>query len=182
MDDYIKYVEEQLKIFRKETEVIDEGINEVTPLLINKSLAVYTQVNITINAEYQRKKKELFKHKNLFQSWWDERFVQIRREMNPTSITASKWLSKNEIESELRATHKEEYLKWKDEIDDLEMSKSFVLRLLDQWNTHSKILNTLSYNMQTELKSLKLGEMSSQPYSPVELLPERTYVRKKKKD
>lgn len=176
MKDYITYIEEQLKIFRKDVNVIDESINEVTPLLLNTSLAIYTVVSSALNAEYQRKKKELRTVNNNFQSWWDEKYIITRRRLNPDSAPKAKWLSKGEIESELRYEYKKEYLEWRNTLDDLEMSKSFVLRLLGQWDTHSKILNTLSYNMQSELKALELGEMSSRPYAPVETKP----IRKKK--
>jgi len=185
MEDYITYVEGQLKKFRRAINVIDRGdTNEVTPMLINRSLATYTQINSTLNAEYQRKKKELLNCKNRYQVWWDEKYVATRRRLNPDSTPKNKWLAKNEIESELRVEYKEDYLKMRDELDDLEMSQRFILRLLGQWESHHKILTTLSYNMQSELKALDLGEMSSQMYAPIEtpamLIKEEKPIRKKK--
>jgi len=173
---YIEYVTKQLEIFRKGTKLIDDNLNEVTPYLLNSSLSVYTQVNITLNGEYQRKKLELSEIQTQFNVWWDEKFIEIKYKLNPKDIPTSKWSSKAEIESELRATYKDEYLVWKRKLNISEMGVAFIRRLLEQWKLHCQILITLSYNMRTEMKSLSVGEMSERPYVP---LPEKP-VRKKK--
>lgn len=156
--DYVDYVQEQIKQFKKYTDLIDENLNEITPAQINYNLAHYTNVNLGLNAEYQRKKNQLNKLKRDFQVWWDEQFVEVRREVNPSTLPGSKWLSKQEIESETRARHKSEYLQWRDEVDALEDSVAFLNRLLNQWAEHGRMLTTLSQNMRQEMVSLGLQE------------------------
>jgi hypothetical protein len=156
--DYVTYVQEQIKLFEKYTHLIDDALGEITPQIVNYNLAHYTNVNIALNAEYQRKKNHLSRTRRDFQLWWDEKFVTIRRAQNPASSPASKWLSKQEIESETRAQYKDEYLKWREDLDDLEDQVSFIQRLLQQWSDHGKMLTTLSQNMRQEMLSLGIQD------------------------
>lgn len=156
--DYITYVQEQIEQFKKYTNLIDDALGEITPSQVNYALANYTNVNIALNTEYQRKKSELDRKKRAFHVWWDEQFVIVRREMNPPTNPGTKWLSKQELESEVRSRNKDEYLGYRDDLDDLENQVNFLSRLLSQWADHGKMLTTLSQNMRQEMVSLGIQD------------------------
>lgn len=156
--DYITYVQEQIEQFKKYTNLIDDALGEITPAQVNYALANYTNVNIALNTEYQRKKSELDREKRAFQVWWDEQFVVVRREMNPPTNPGTKWLSKQELESEVRSRNKTTYLQYRDKLDEIENQVSFLQRLLSQWADHGRMLTTLSQNMRQEMVSLGIQD------------------------
>lgn len=164
--DYITYVIEQIEYFKEQTNLIDQTQNEVTPPKLNKALANFSNTQLTLHAEYRRKDKELRKLRRQYQAWWDEKYVEKRRELNPTTLPGSKWLSKGEIESETRVSNKKEYEEWRDKLDDLEDQVDFLKSLRDEWSKHGAVLNTLSQNARQEMISLSIGEGTSntQPY------------------
>lgn len=159
--DYVDYVETQLTVYKNATELIQDGNGEITPSEINKSLGEYSRVQVGLIAEYKRLQAQQQKMQNEFTLWWDEKFVEKRRELNPTSSPASKWLSKYEVESEVRVANKTEYLQRKEALDDMEARVSFLKGLLDAWKRHGDIIVSLSHNMRSELRSLSLEDRSN---------------------
>lgn len=154
MEDYKEYVEQQLDQFSKYASLIDDASLEVTPELVNTALANYTNVNVALNAEYQRYKSELQKAERSFQLWWDERFTDVRKENNRLDIAGTKWISYKEIASETRMRYKEEYDQWASHVQELEDRVNFLRRLLDQWEKHGHMLAQLGQNMRAEMQSL----------------------------
>ena len=157
--DYVAFVEEQIKKFRKNVELMVAG--EVSPASVYHNLAIYSDVNLSLNAEYQRYKSEYRKLRRDFDIWFDERFTTVRRSMNDLNLPASKWASKQEIESETRVQNKSEFLEWKEQLDEAEDRMEFLRRLLDQWKTHAYILQTISDNLRQEMRSLSLESYNS---------------------
>ena len=71
MKDYIDFVEEQIKRYQKCSRLVID--NEVPFTEINRLLAEYSEINLALIAEYNRKKYELYnrvaKHKGAI--WYD---------------------------------------------------------------------------------------------------------------
>lgn len=175
--DYIAFVEEQIKKFRKSVDVIEAG--EISPVLVYHNLAVYSDINLSLNSEYQRYKSEYKRILREFNMWFDERFVKVRREMNDIKLPASKWASKQEIESETRVQNKEEFLTWKDRLDEAEDRMEFFRRLLDQWKAHAYILQTLSDNIRQEMKSLSLESYTTKKSAESSYPPQQESRRRR---
>lgn len=162
IEDYVAYVQDKINEFKKSSELIDMVQNQVTPEKINRNLAVYTSVNGALNAEYQRKKAELSLIKRQYQRWFDEKYSHIKTQMYQGRPQSFK-VSGSEIESELRFKFDPEYQEWQDKLLATELASDFILRLLDQWKTHSQIIIALSHNIRQELFSLSLdGRVNSE--------------------
>lgn len=152
--DYITYVQEQIKSFKKESELIDSSLDEITPSKINTVLANFSNVQLGLFAEFERRKTEQKALKRSFQAWWDEKFVAKRKQLNPQTLPGSKWASKNEIESEVRVDNVQEFNKWQEQIDEIDGKVSFLYRLIEEWKSLGYRLNTLSENSRQEMASL----------------------------
>jgi len=154
MKDYIEYVQEQINYFRKHSELIDHSANEITPQKINTILANFSNVQLALHSEYRRKHVELKTLKRKFQAWWDEKYVAMRKKLNPITLSGSKWLSKNEIESETRVEHAIDYEEWKEQVDVMEEQVSFIHQLMQDWSSLGYRLSILSDNSRQEMISL----------------------------
>ena len=160
--EYIDYVNEQIQVFKKNSDLVDLGLNEVTPQKINNNLAVFTQVNIGLNGEYQRKKAELVSLQREYDRWWDEHFVLMRNQM-AEGKPASYKVAVKEIEIELRNSYADEFATWNNKITTADLNVSFIRRLLEQWKMHCNILIALSQNMRQEISSLSLDNKVNNP-------------------
>ena len=153
--DYIDYVEEQIELFQKYSKLYDDYLQEVNGNQINNALAHYSGVNSTLNAEYQRKKKQLNDTIREYQEWFDNKFMGVKDKVHggkPSSFKASQ----KEIEIQLRYENSKEYKEYQQVISDLEHSTAFLRRLLEQWKRHGDMIIALSQNMRSEMKSFGL--------------------------
>ena len=107
IEDYIEFVQDAIEKYQKNVDLVGNGY--ITPNMINEALANYSTVLFTLTSEYQRIKAQVYDLQVQFHSWWDEKFTLTRRELNDVNLPASKWASKQEIESEVRYRYKEEY-------------------------------------------------------------------------
>jgi len=154
-ENYINYVMEQIENFKKQARLIDERACEVTPYQLNSGLANYTEVGSVLNMEYQRVKIELSTLTAEHLAWYDEKFVNKRKEMQDNVAKSTK-ISVREIDSEIRVQFKEEYQSQQALITDLEHQLRFLLRLQDQWKLHLRVLESLGNNMRVEIRSLSV--------------------------
>jgi hypothetical protein len=166
IENYIQFVQETIEKYKQNVDLVGNGY--LTPDMINEALANYSAVLFSLTAEYQRIKAQTYEKRLQFDSWWDEKFVETRRELNDTSLPASKWLSKQEIESEVRYRYKEEYQEWKRSLFELEHKESFYRQMLDNWKKIDNILTNLSLNMRSELKSLSLEDRANSKLNGVD--------------
>ncbi len=153
MDEYITFVEQQLDIFKQHSMLLDRN-HEITPMLLNKNLAEYTNVGVALNLEYQRAKKNFSDMKRDYGVWWDEVYCNMRHKLNPLELAGTKWSSQKEIEAEARIANKEMFLEWDQKIQAIEMKVSFLNSLREQWQDHAKIIITLSNNARQEMMYL----------------------------
>ena len=152
---YLEFVEEQIANFKKASALIDETRNEVTPMMLNSSLAIYSRVSAMLNSEYQRHKWQVTQLKRAFDREWDQWFSTKKAQMYEDKPKSFK-LAVSEIESEVRVEHAEEYKRLQDAVVEAEMACEFLVRLMDQWKAHAKILEILSNNMRQEISSLSI--------------------------
>jgi hypothetical protein len=159
-DNLERYIKTQIEIFKKGIHLINDE-KDISPSLLNEALANFTHVNIVINIEYQKIRKKLKNLEVELGLWWDEKFVEVRRELNDPSLAASKWLSKSELESETRSRYKEEYKDLEQKKNNLDAQRSFIQRMTEIWKTHGNILITLSNNMRQEMRSIGVSERAN---------------------
>ncbi|MFW6225417.1 MAG: hypothetical protein ACOC3V_00495 [bacterium] len=153
---YLEFVETTIKKYQKYSQFINYETSEITPEAVNTALAQYNDILLMLISEYNRKKDDYNKISLDYQLWWDEKFSNIRRELNPMNAPASKWASKSEIESEVRVQYKNEFLDWQKNLLKIEQEKSFIGNLLDAWKKMDSILITLSTNLRAEMKSFSV--------------------------
>lgn len=163
LKEYIEFVQEQVKKYEKYSS-ITENATEITPQEINTALANYSKVFDMLLSEYYRKKAELKDVEVAYQLWWDDKFCEVRRRLNDTSLPASKWLSKQEIESETRNKYKDDYKEWQYKFFKAEQETNFISRKLEGWKKVDSLLMTISHNMRSELKSLSLSDRLNSNY------------------
>lgn len=154
IDYYINFVEEQIRKYRDKSKLIIS--KDIQPYLVNKTLAEYQDINLMLNAEYERAKTKFVEIQDAFQEWWDEVFLKAREYLNPLDRPATKWASIKEIEAYTRHNNKEQFRIWKRKLNDVDARMSFIKRLLDQWKKFDGILTTLSTNMRSELRALSI--------------------------
>lgn len=155
LEDYINFVNDHVEKYKGYTDLIRDAV-EITPEVINSALANYGKVYDLLIAEYYRKKADLKEVQLGFEEWWDGKFCEIRQEINKYDIAGTKWLSRQEIESETRNRNKAEYKDWQARLFKAEQEANFLSRKLEQWKKLDNILINISYNMRSELKSLSI--------------------------
>lgn len=156
--DYIEFVQEKIKEMKSTARLIREG--QVIPARLNTCLAQYTEVNLMLVAEYQNQKTEHKRLEELFQLWWDKKFIASRNLLNEDRAK-TKFASKAEIDSQTRIDNEKEYVEKKRELSESESRVRFMLRLIDSWKSQKDILVNLSQNMRTEMKALYVEDWAN---------------------
>lgn len=155
LEDYVQFVNDHVAKYHEYTELVRDAI-EITPEVINTALVNYGKVYDMLIAEYYRKKADLKEVEMGYQEWWDEKFCKVRSDINKYDIAGTKWLSRQEIESEVRNQNRDDYKDWQAKLFKAEQETNFLSRKLEQWKKLDTILINISYNMRSELKSLSL--------------------------
>jgi len=152
---YVKFVEETIEKYSQYSNLISNA-NEITPQIINEALGSYSRVFDMLLFEYYRKKAEHKEAELDYSIWWAEKFNAVRSKFNDVSLPGTKWLSKNELETETIQRHKDEYKEWQFKLFELENETSLLSRKIDAWKKMDNILVNISLNTRSELKSLSL--------------------------
>lgn len=159
IDIYIEFVNQQIAKFKKNSKLV--LFEEISPPLINKALAEYTFVNLTLNSEYQRVKAEYTQLMDEYQEWWDKVFLEAKYKLNPLTLASGKWSSVKEIDATARYDNKEEYKEWRRKLRSLELKIAFYKRLLESWKNHKDILVNIAQNMRTEARALGIQDQAN---------------------
>jgi DNA-binding phage protein len=154
VEDYIIYAQNTLERYKQVRHLAEN--NNITPEQINRALADYMSTLSELIRMYEQIKLEYNNEKEDFQIWFDEKYIQIKEELNPVSLAGTKWSSTKEIESYVRVRYKEEYQERKRALNLLEIKVATLRRVNDAYKNFSMLLNTMSKNMQTELSVLTL--------------------------
>lgn len=169
IEEYVNYVEELLQLFEESNKLLKS--NYVIASDVNRALAIYGSVSDTLIIEHQRRLFEAFEVELDYRAWWDEKYVQMRRDLNPSDIAKSKWLSKGEIESEIRVKYAKEYREKQIYLNKFELKVNLMRRLLDRWKLYKDIIVNLSQNMRQDMKSLHVIDEAN--FNPPEITENR---------
>jgi hypothetical protein len=89
--------------------------------------------------------------KNLFDVWWDEKYIAVKVRENTKELAGTKWATAAELTSMARMENKEEYLKEYDIMIEAEHKLAFMNHLIENWKSYQFILSMLSSNVRAEV-------------------------------
>ena len=118
---------------------------------LQQALASYQQVNLGLISVYALAKVEYARAKEQWEEWYSERYIEVRDELNPRSMTSTKWYGAKEIDMQVRVKYKVQYKKYSSEVTMAESKLSLLRRMMDSWATHNYTLSNLSKNAQAEV-------------------------------
>lgn len=88
-----------------------------------------------------------------FKEWFAIRCADMRDEVNPRDIAATKWFSSKEIEYLVIKRYQQEYAQYTANLKLAEAEVSTMQRLIDSWDSYRWILQTISSNCRAEFGS-----------------------------
>jgi len=121
---------------------------------VNQALLTYQDTNLGLLALHNTAKMEHTRAKEIFEDWYAGKYLNLRDEMNPRSLSAQKWVSQREIEMAVRVQYKEEYHRYNWDVIVTEQQLAFMRRLLESWSSYQYVLTQLSKNLISELNGL----------------------------
>jgi len=180
MEDYINFIEEQIKYFQEHSDLFEN--DEITPLKLNTTLAHYTNVGVALIGEYTRHKYQLYDLQKNYEKWYSKKFYEVRKQMMSEFESKTIKISIKEVETSVKVEFEKEYWEWQDKITDIELRISFLRGLIDQWTKLDSVLNNLSRNMRQEMISLSIENRMNKADNPQRKLhtefPESKRTRK----
>jgi len=159
--DYIEFINEQVQRYKEYGLAALQSI-ELTIDDVNDKLLQYDTTTIMLIAEYNRKKAEQRQVEGDYQAWWDQKFIETKREM--IADRPDKEVSKialKEYETQARYNNSLEYRDWQDRIFKVESEVSFLQRKLNSWEKVHDTLVTISYNIRSEMKSIGMVDRAN---------------------
>ncbi|MCA1806879.1 MAG: hypothetical protein LC687_03315 [Actinobacteria bacterium] len=148
----IEFVESQITKMRQYAK-LGNG-KEASFYEVNEALMSYQDTLLALLAMHNTSKIEYIRAKEAFEDWYAQKYILIREEMNPRSLSAQKWYSQKEIEMMVRQKYNDEYKRLSWNVNLTEQQLSFLRRLLEGWNTHQYILTQLSRNLIAEVNGM----------------------------
>jgi len=148
----IEFVESQIAKMRQYSKLGNGG--EANFYEVNEALMGYQNTLLALLAMHNTAKIEHMRAKEAYEDWFAQKYILIREEVNPRSLSAQKWYSQKEIEMMVRQQYNDEYKKLTWNVSLTEQQLSFLRRLLEGWNTHQYILTQLSRNLIAEVNGM----------------------------
>lgn len=148
----IEFVENQIAKMREYSK-LGNG-KEATFYEVNEALMSYQNTLLALLAMHNTAKVEYMRAKEAFEDWFAQKYIFIREEVNPRSLSAQKWYSQKEIEMMVRQQYNDDYKRLSWNVSLTEQQLSFLRRLLEGWNTHQYILTQLSRNLIAEVNGM----------------------------
>ena len=162
INDYVLYAQNMLEKYAKYRELVKEG--NINILEINNAMSDYKGVNDFLIAEYERKALEYDLKKSEFDTWFSNKYIEIREEKNKENLAASKWISKEEIKMYIITRYEFEYKDKNEELIILNREVATLRRLLDSYKRMDGIFQTLSNNHRFEIKGGTLPNRMNTDY------------------
>jgi hypothetical protein len=153
---FYDFVNGQITEIRRYLEI---DLNNITLDQLNRKLANYSIVHVSLLSLKTFANSELKKKKFEFDMWYAEKFVFIRSRENRIDLSAQKWLGQKEIEYMMFSEFKEEYKKYHSEFQSIDEKMNFLDGLIKAWETHNFALGSISKNLQIEA-SIATGNFS----------------------
>lgn len=157
-DKYLKYIIESIEEYKKQVKLIHNG--QILPAYLNRALGEYGSHSATLTSEYARITKFIVSTKRQYDEWYSKVFMETRQRLQ-NEATNSKGIAVKEIEMAVKTYHSDKYFEFKEAIENAEIKKDFVGDLIKFWAKQDQILNNLSFNMRSELKSLYVEERAN---------------------
>jgi asparagine synthetase B (glutamine-hydrolysing) len=126
---------------------------EATFSEINEALMNYSSTQIALLSAHNIARINFIREKEEYDEWFANRYLTIRKEVNPVTLSAQKWFSQKEIEMMVKNKYKEEYKSRIWDLHQTEHKLNFLRRLIDSWEKHSFILHQLGKNLQSEINA-----------------------------
>lgn len=117
-----------------------------------RAQAEYQTINLSLISLNVMAKMELTKAKEAYEDWYADKYVTMREELNPRTLSAQKWLSQKEIELHIRVRYKEDYKAHLLEMEYAEQKVALMRRLMESWERHSFTLGQISSNIRAEIR------------------------------
>lgn len=148
---FFSFVETKLDQMHKYASTVKD-VNNITFYELNEALANHYDVHTSLVGLYNTADVEREVIEMDFQAWFDEKYMDMRKKMNPTSVSAQKWSSAKEIEAAVRVEYKDEYKQRYLKVVAARRQTKFIQRLLEGWEGFKFSLQTMSKNIQTQYR------------------------------
>lgn len=125
---------------------------------LNKALSEHQLVWLGLVVLNSLAKVEYNKAKESFDDWFAEKYIEIRDQMNPRSVTSTKWYSTKEIEMQVRVTYRDKFHELERAMTYADFKLASIRRLMDGWANQQFVLSRLSKNVEAEFGSGKLED------------------------
>jgi hypothetical protein len=149
-DRLLEFVEQQIAKMARYSKLSDEN-NLIGFFELNHALAEHQSINLGLISLYNSAKTELTQAQEAFDDWYADRYITMREELNPRSLSPTKWFSTKEIEMYVRNKYKDEYKVLNSERIAADQRVGILRRLLDSWSSQQFVLARLSKNVEAEM-------------------------------
>ena len=143
---------------------------EVSPEALNETLANYFSITRYILTLYESVSLEDDMLKLEYKTWYAEKFLESKTNLNKDVTAKTKMASTTEIEQNLIVTNKSEYIEWQQKLIISEKRKSFYLRIMDSWKNNSQQIIQLAQNARTEIFSLRTQDKANEEITKEKLI------------
>ena len=143
---------------------------EVSPEALNETLANYFSITRYILTLYESVSLEDDMLKLEYKTWYAEKFLESKTNLNKDVTAKTKMASTTEIEQNLIVTNKSEYIEWQQKLIISEKRKSFYLRIMESWKNNSQQIIQLAQNARTEIFSLKTQDKANEEITKEKLI------------
>ena len=143
---------------------------EVSPESLNETLANYCSITRYIVTLYESVSLEDDMLKLEYKTWYAEKFLESKSDLNKDVTAKTKMASTTEIEQNVIVTNKSEYVDWQHKLIISEKRKSFYYRILESWKANSQQIIQLAQNARTEIFSLKTQDKANEEITKERLI------------
>lgn len=150
----IPFVERQIELMNNK--LLFDG---ATPTFdqLNVALLQHEGVLLGLTSLYEMRRWAKEDADAQYKEWFAIRCADMRDEMNPRDIAATKWYSSKEIEYIVIRRYREEYAQYTANLKLAEAEVSTMQRLIDSWDSYRWALQTISSNCRAEIKSSEVS-------------------------
>lgn len=150
----IPFVERQIELMNNK--LLFDG---ATPTFdqLNVALLQHEGVLLGLTSLYEMRRWAKEDADAQYKEWFAVRCADMRDEVNPRDIAATKWYSSKEIEYIVIRKYREEYAQYTANLKLAEAEVSTMQRLIDSWDSYRWALQTISSNCRAEIKSSEVN-------------------------
>jgi len=143
---------------------------EVSPEALNETLANYFSITRYILTLYESVSLEDDMLKLEYKTWYAEKFLESKTNLNKDVTAKTKMASTTEIEQNLIVSNKSQYVDWQQKLIISEKRKSFYFRIMESWKANSQQIIQLAQNARTEIFSLKTQDKANEDITKEKLI------------